>query len=923
MGATVGRATEWSTIEAFLERCIEGPHALVVEGAAGIGKSTLWLDAVVAARDRGFAVHTSRPAETERQLANVVLGDMFQGVGPEELSALPTPRRRAFESALLMRDDPSQPFDGRALGVAVVTLLPALGAGRPLLLAIDDDQWMDPSSAATLSFALRRLQAHRASLLVSRRSPEAPAIALEEAFPPASIERLAVGPLSVGALHAVLRERLGAAFPRPMQLRLHEASGGNPFYALELARAQSSNPSGDGTAPLAVPPSLERVLEARLATLDDETQGALLLIAAHGRFPAGFLRAMSVAPDCVDRARRAGVIEIAAGVARFTHPLLASAIYHGATDEDRRDAHGRLATVVEDPVHRARHLALGADAADSGLAATIESAANLARDRGVSIAAAELADHALRLTPSDLADDRHRRAAAAARAHSAAGDGTRARTIAADLLAAAPPGRARAEALVLASDLEAPATAVAMLEDALAEAANTPELQATIHAGLAENGYFGLRDRAAYVERHAKASLRLAERLDDDAVRVNALSILALNRFNSGRRGALALAERAYRLAARLKDPQLQQKAGWSVGHVLTWVGDTDRARDWLERQLGDWTDRDERARAAILWYLALVELWAGRWSLASDYAEQSLEINAQYRVESPFDFFPSALLALHKGAFERARSISERALSMGGEAQALKAYFGIVGACDVWSGAPENAIANFKRAEHAADAAGSEDPSMRHWLPDYVEALLLLGRIEEAADLTSGWELAARRLGRNRVLAQAVRCRGLIAAARGDIPTAIGLLEEAVSRHQAVADPFGQARAELALGANRRRAQQKRSARDALEAAVARFEELGAASWVTIARSELARIGGRSRLTGLSPSELSVAALVAEGRTNREIASTLSLGERTIASHLTSIYAKLGIRSRTELARQFVPPPALPAEPAGKVQTS
>jgi DNA-binding CsgD family transcriptional regulator len=924
MGTTVGRATEWSVIEAFLERSVEGPHALVVEGAAGIGKSTLWLDAVAAARDRGFAVHTSRPAETERQLANVVLGDMFQGVGPEELSALPTPRRRAFESALLMRDDPSQPIDGRALGVAVVTLLPAIAAGRPLLLAIDDDQWMDPSSAATLSFALRRLEGHRASLLVSRRSPEAPAIALEDAFPPASIERLAVGPMSVGALHAVLRERLGAAFPRPMQLRLHEASGGNPFYALELARAQSSNPSGDGTAPLVVPPSLERVVETRLATLDGETQDALLLIAAHGRFPAGFLRAMSVAPDCIDRARRAGVIEIAAGVARFTHPLLASAIYHGAADDDRRAAHRRLATVVEDPVHRARHLALGADAADSGLAATIESAANLARDRGVPIAAAELADHALRLTPSDLAEDRRRRGAAAARAHSAAGDGTRARTIAADLLAAAPPGRARAEALVLASDMEAPATAVAMLEDALAEAADdAPELQATIHAGLAENGYFGLRDRAAYVERHALASLRLAERQDDDALRVNALSILALNRFNSGRRGALALAERAYRLAARLEDPQLQQKAGWSVGHVLTWVGDTDRARHWLERQLADWADRDERARADFLWYLGLVELWAGRWSLAGDYAQQSLEINAQYSVESPFDFFPSALLALHKGEFERARSISERALSMDGEAQALKAYFGIIGACDVWSGAPQAAIVQFERAEQAADAGGSEDPSMRHWLPDYVEALLLLGRIEEAADLTSDWELAARRLSRDRVLAQAVRCRGLIAAARGDIPTAIGLLEDAVSRHRAVGDPFGQARAELALGANRRRAQQKRSAREALEAAVARFEELGAATWATIARSELARIGGRTRLTGLSPSELSVAALVAEGRTNREIASILSLGERTIASHLTSIYAKLGFRSRTELARKFVPPPALPLESAGKVQTS
>jgi DNA-binding CsgD family transcriptional regulator len=201
----------------------------------------------------------------------------------------------------------------------------------------------------------------------------------------------------------------------------------------------------------------------------------------------------------------------------------------------------------------------------------------------------------------------------------------------------------------------------------------------------------------------------------------------------------------------------------------------------------------------------------------------------------------------------------------------------------------------------------------MRHWRPEHVEALLQVGRIDDAAKLTDDWETAARRLDRQRVLAQATRCRGVIAAARGDIAAAVGILEEAVVRHRDVGDAFGGARAQLALGVNRRRARQKRSARAALEAALAGFEALGAAYWAAAARSELARVGGRTRSSGLSPSELSVAALVAEGRTNREIASSLFLGERTVASHLTHIYSKLGIRSRTELARQF----------ATKVQTS
>ena len=157
-----------------------------------------------------------------------------------------------------------------------------------------------------------------------------------------------------------------------------------------------------------------------------------------------------------------------------------------------------------------------------------------------------------------------------------------------------------------------------------------------------------------------------------------------------------------------------------------------------------------------------------------------------------------------------------------------------------------------------------------------------------------------------NGCIAHATRCRGLVAAARGDVDEALSLLADAVTRHEAVGDPFGAARALLALGVVRRRARQKRAAHEAIDAARVRFEEMGAARWAERAREELGRIGGRTRSEGLTPAEKRVAALVAKGRTNAEVAASLFLAERTVASHLTRVYSKLGVRSRTELSRKL-----------------
>jgi DNA-binding CsgD family transcriptional regulator len=882
-----------------------GPSALVLEGAAGIGKSTLWLTGVEGARKRGVRVLVSRPAEAERELAHACLGDLLENELERVLPVLSPPRKRVLEVALLV-EDASEASDARTLGVAVRSALDALVEEGPVFLAIDDVQWLDPSSSSALAFALRRMSEQPIHLLLARRVGDgATGSGLETALESRDIQRLSIGPLSLGAIHSLLQARLGRTFARPTLLRVHEISAGNPFYALELARALGTDV--DPTQPLPVPESLEALLGARLSGLPERTRTVLLLAAAIGRPTPKLLADAGVTGDELERALAVGVVERTGTIIRFTHPLLESVLYQGMTADERRRTHALLTTVVEDPLDRARHLALATEYADPAVAASVEEATGVATLRGAPIVAAELAEHAVRLTPPDAHDERHRRAITAARAYFEAGAAARARKIASDLVDRAHTAKSRAEALVLLAELgESLDRIVAPLFEALEEAAAVPLLRAVIHRRLAGIGW--LTHGPSWAEDHAWASLEIAEALDDDLLRAHALVVLALLRFNLGDPEAPRLAERAYEAAAASTDVELQKEATWVRAHVLVWSVETERARELIERWHGEWSERDEPYSAGALWYGAFVELWAGRWPLAAEYAERSREVAAQYGIEVPQQFFPLALIEAHLGDLEHAREVAQHWADLAREqAPVFPAPAAGLGLVDLWAGDAAAAAASFAIAEEKAARVDWREPNMRWWRAQYVEALLELGEVDQAARLLDEWEADAVRVGREWVLTQVTRCRGLIAAARGDVELAISLLEEAVARHQAVGDPFGHSLALLGLGIVRRRARQKRAAREALELALSGFEELRAATFVKNARAELGRIGGRTRVDGLTPAEQRVADLVAEGKTNREVAAALFLGERTVASHLTHIYAKLGIRSRTELARKLL----------------
>src|SRR5919199_2824902 len=363
--------------------------------------------------------------------------------------SLPLPRRRALEGALLLGET-SERVDPRALAVAVRSALELLVAGaNPLVLAVDDVQWLDRSSASALSFALRRLEEPVLLLLARRVGTVSEQSELERALPRVSVELLHVGSLSLGAIQRLLQERLSRAFPRPTLLRIHEISGGNPFYALEVGRALG--PDIDPTRPLPVPATLDELVAARLAGLPDDARVGLGLVAAAGDPSWALLRAAGVEPEALDLAYMAGVLESRDGEPRFAHPLLASAVYQRLPPGQRRETHRVLARLVDEPVERARHLALSTEQPESEVAAVLEQASDVAAARGATAAAIELDEHALRLTPREEEDDAHRRAIALARAHQAAGNVHRADALVRDLLRRVGAGARRAEALVLAA----------------------------------------------------------------------------------------------------------------------------------------------------------------------------------------------------------------------------------------------------------------------------------------------------------------------------------------------------------------------------------------------------------------------------------------------------------------------------------------
>jgi DNA-binding CsgD family transcriptional regulator len=901
----IGRDEELARIDAFLIGSGAGGAALVFEGEAGIGKTTLWLASVERARESGFRVLVARPAEAERELSFATLGDLLADVH-EQIRRLPPPQGRPLARALLLEEAPGAPVEPRAVAIALLATLRAVARERPLLVAVDDVQWVDAPSAMALSFALRRAVEGPVAVLLARRTGPGheSRVELDRSL---SIERVVAGPLSLGALRQLLQDRLEGTFPRPILRRIHERSGGNPFFALELGRALTAR--GKRLSPqeeLPVPDDLERLLAERLNLLPPETKEPLAAVAALGE-PT---RELTDEP-ALEPAFAAGVLVLDRDRIRFAHPLLAAAAYCALSPICRRALHRRLAQLVADDEERARHLALGAEGPDPALAAVLDEAALRARVRGAPGAAADLAHWALRLGERDR-QAAVRRIVAAAEYRAAAGDHAEARKLVEDALAEEPNGADRGRLLLQRARLgDLPIDAgIECLKDALGNAGGDLALEAWVLADLTQ--WTANARRIPDAEPHARRSVELAERLGEATLLAGALTQLAWTEFSLGRGLSVELMERALELDPLCESMRINRRPTAAFAHMCMWSGDLHRSRALLDRARAIAHEEEDLTADGLIRLTAALEFLADDWRLSLEAVDELYDLGVEAELETTVITALSerGLLFALLGDEERTRRAVAEALVLderqgsrwvpriGGWALAL---------LDLSLDNPRAALAHAREATADPRDEGVEEPALIPAFPEYAEAAIAAGELQEAGALLDWVEERAARLDRAWALACVGRCRGLLAAARGDEAGAVVAFGRALAEHDRVQGRrFDLARTQLARGEALRRFKKKRAAREAIEAAAAIFDELGAKLWSAKARRELARIGGRTGAPGLTETERRVAALVAAGRSNKEAAGELFVTVRTIETHLTKIYAKLDVRSRTELARRL-----------------
>ena len=918
-GTVVGR-------DAVLELAVaslETSGRVLIEGPAGIGKTTVLQAVVYRALQRQMVVLRCAPTETEAGLPLAALADLLAPlIG--DLDGLPTPQRTAVRSALLLETD-SDPLDERALSSAARAVLDAAADRSPagLLVVIDDAPWLDPPSERALRFALRRSSARVRVVATQRTSDRSdPPVPLElDAH--AAVERLTLSPLGVGPLHHLLAQRFGVALSRPVVARLARESGGNPLLAIELTRAalRLRRMPGPG-ADLPVPSSMQELIEASLATLRPDSLQAARFAALLSAPQLADLEAAGVTPSALDAIEEVGLVMVddTAGV-RFVHPVYASAVRASIPAGVRRRLHALLAESSTDLDERARQLGQCTVTADDQVAAALGRAAERARTRGAPDLAAEFYQQA-----GALSVDVSRAVTFRLRALYCVFDCGNYQLAAeqTDALARQLEGDSLAEVLLLraaiAFSVDDLPLAASTAQRALAAATPSSRLAGRIHAHLAT-----FVDLAVPARQHAEAALALLDQHDvsgagdedrdprgsgvlgrtDRALLASVLMLVFLNEVRTGLPPRLEVLDRA-----------LEMEDGypsWLAGTIpaIWWKGTDqhERARRRLESMLEVAAAAgDEPLQHELMEHLAEAEMLAGQFDRAARWVADAGELGTQLGAGVAAERWLGGTLDALRGRLNEARAAGEAGLAeaaVSHDPWLHRISLSLTAFTALADGRAQTAASAYSELAAAMDVTGLAEPLAARFEPDWLEACVGVGDLATAQSVLDRLARRHERLPRPWTMLGLARSQLLMASAAG-LDTA-ALIETLMAARDATPEdviPFDRARCLHVVGLAHRRARRKRAARDALLAAAAAFDAIGATSFAARARADADRTGARTTAPqGLSFSEMRVAVLAAGGATNRQIADTLFISPKTVEANLARVYRKLAIERRVELA--------------------
>ena len=908
----VGRHAEQAAVGALLSSARSGRGGvLAVVGDAGIGKTSL-LSYAVSIAD-GMNILQTRGVQSE---AHVPFAGLHALLRPalRALDRLPVPQAEALAGALALR--PSREEDRFAIGAATLGLFAAHAEERPVLVVVDDAHWLDGSSGAAVRFAARRLVADPVAVLLAVRTGE-PSL-----LDGADLPRLELDGLDLDASTEILRESATEyADDRALHdlaVRLHGETGGNPLALLEL---------GSSGAPLHVTPlheptvvlaTVARTYVERYASLPDRARWALLLLAASGADELSLIALaaskMGLSFDDLELPERAGLITVRGTSAEWRHPLVRSAVYGSATGADRRRVHRVLADSLPDAEsdRRAWHLALAATGADDGASTALEQVGTRARDRSAYEEASLAFERA-----ATLAGEEKRRADlayAAADASWLAGAGDRVRRLLdeATAQASSPELQIRIEHLrghVAARSGRMEEACEVLLAGARA-AIGVDNERAVVMFAEALNASFYLGNPATMVSIAREIPAAASACSDPRSAFLAALSEgMALVFSGEGERGP-AMIQRAVRLLESSDD--LRDDPRLLVWGVMGPV--------WL-REAADWSSFVDRAlivareRYAVgvlpnlLFHVAVFHATSDRWNEAEAEFSEALDLATEmgHDAERASALSRLAWLEARRGRFASASAHATAALDLSARRGLAPVEIGALaalGEAELVQGRPSNAAARYEHLQEVLVARGINDVDLSP-APELVEIALRTGDRSTAQRLSEGYRHEAAVKGLPWVMARSARTDGLVAAEDAFEVC----FEEALSLHAATVDVFETARTHLAYGSRLRRTRQRVRARAELRSAIEIFDRLGADPWSDQARAELLATGeqvsgrGTPSVATLTPQELKIALMLSQGSTTRETAAALFLSPKTVEYHLRSIYRKLGIASRPELA--------------------